>query len=117
MNIKVFSGELLNEECILTIVELSEACQVSNDWVVLLVNEGILQPLNKETGKNHQWTFTGNSLYKARMTRWLELDLGVNIAGAAVALELMDENELLQHQIKILEHGNHYVVNQVSHKE
>ena len=104
MNIKIFRGELLNEECILSMIELSEACQVSKDWVVMLVDEGILQPLNISADNSHLWTFTGNSLYKARMTRWLELDLGVNIAGAAVALELMDENEVLQTQIKILEH-------------
>jgi len=111
MNIEIFSGELLSEEYVLTVIELTKACQVSNDWVVMLVDEGILHPLNKDDNNSHLWKFTGNSLYKARMTRWLELDLGVNIAGAAVALELMDENEVLQAQIKILEHGDHNIVN------
>ena len=41
------------------------------------------------------WRFSASCLRRARIAQRLECDLGVNLAGAALALELLDEVERL----------------------
>jgi len=43
-----------------------------------------------------QWRFSGASVYRARTIQRLQRDLGVNIAGAALALALLEEIDTLQ---------------------
>jgi len=44
----------------------------------------------------HRWRFTGTHLRRATVAIRLQRDLGVNLAGAALALQLLDELEVLQ---------------------
>lgn len=89
----ILIGLVLNEQSLLTTNELCAACKVQIEWIVELVDEGILEPSGQAT---EHWRFSGSSLQRARTVRRLEQDLGVNIAGAALALELMDENDCLR---------------------
>lgn len=94
----ILTGLLLDEGSSLTLGELSRACRVHAEWIVELVDEGILQP--NGTDLVH-WRFTGNCLQRIRTVRHLQQDLGVNIAGAALALELLDEIEILRARIYV----------------
>ncbi|HHM05120.1 MAG TPA: MerR family transcriptional regulator [Gammaproteobacteria bacterium] len=87
----VFSGRILEEELELTLGQLSRACAVNAEWLLTLVEEGILEPL---TG-TPPWRFSGTSLRRVRTVRRLQEDLGVNLAGAALALELLEEIDAL----------------------
>jgi len=89
----ILIGLVLDEQSLLTVSELCGACQVQTEWIVELVEEGILQPSGQETD---HWLFSGTSLQRARTVRRLQRDLGINIAGAALALDLMDENDSLR---------------------
>ena len=86
-------GEVLEGEARLTLVEIARACSVHVEWVVELVNEGIVDPAGPDATR---WRFTGFALRRARAVRRLQRDLGVNLAGAALALELLDEIERLR---------------------
>jgi chaperone modulatory protein CbpM len=67
---------------------------------VELVDEGILQP----AGRNpEQWRFPGTSLQRARTAMRLQQDLKINLAGVALALDLLDEIESLRALIYRLE--------------
>lgn len=89
----ILIGLVLDDQSLLTISELCGACEVQIEWIVELVDEGILEPSGQVT---EHWCFSGTSLQKARTVKRLQMDLGVNIAGAALVLELMDENNSLR---------------------
>jgi len=100
MNKEILSGILLDEWCSVTLEELSQACRVRTEWIVELVEEGILEPQGRETSV---WYFSGHSLQRARTVRRLQQDLGVNLAGAAVVLDLMDEVASLRARLQRLD--------------
>lgn len=91
------TGVIVDHEHPLTIAELSRACCMHAEWVMELVDEGILEPVHQPTRhERSRWQFSGNSLRRALVVRRLQRDLGINLAGAALALELMDEMDTLR---------------------
>jgi chaperone modulatory protein CbpM len=93
MNNEFLTGTLLDEECTVTLDELCRACSATTDWVIELVDEGVIEPRGQEPT---YWIFSGPSLQRARTARRLQRDLGVNLAGAALVLDLMQEIEDLR---------------------
>lgn len=96
------SAVILEELSELSLTELSRACAVHVDCIVDLVEEGVLTPLGREP---HRWRFSGLLLSRARVALRLQRDLGVNLAGAALALQLLDELEALRTRLRILGHA------------
>lgn len=94
------SGILIDEQTEITLGEICRACSVEAEWVVTLVEEGVLEPLGRN--RSH-WRFTGAQLKSARTILRLQRDLGLNIAGAALALELLEELEILRARLAALE--------------
>ena len=90
----VITGMVIDSDHPLTIAELSHACCMHAEWVMELVEEGILEPTSRR--QRNRLQFSGNSLRRALVVRRLQRDLGVNLAGAALALELMDEMDTLR---------------------
>jgi len=86
------SAIILEEQTDLTLSEVSQACAVRVETIVELVDEGVLSPIGREP---HRWRFTGTHLRRATVAIRLQRDLGVNLAGAALALQLMDEIDAL----------------------
>jgi len=84
---KILKGQLLDDYDLITIEDLCRSCTVEVETVTLLVEEGILDPVGREVA---HWQFTVTSLRRAKTAIHLQRDLGVNLAGAALALELMD---------------------------
>lgn len=84
----ILQGELLDEALRLTLDQLCRRCKVRERQVVELVDEGILEPFGREPG---EWRFSGVSVHRVRCVLRLESDLGVNRAGAALALDLLEE--------------------------
>lgn len=96
----LLSGEVLEEDVELTLAELCCACQVPAERVFELVQEGIVEPLGRNPA---QWRFRGISVYRVRSALRLERDLEVNVAGAALALDLLEEIENLRRRLRRLE--------------
>lgn len=94
------NGTMLEEELSLTLAELSGACRVHAEMVVALVEEGVLDPQGEDT---LHWRFSGSNLRRARMALRLQHDLGVNLSGAALALELMEEIDALRARLAALD--------------
>lgn len=93
----VLTGVLLEEETEFTLVDLGQACSVNTEWIILLVKEGIIDPVEETDAMN--WRFPGTSLQRVRTARRLHHDLGLNLAGIALALDLLDEIEILRQRI------------------
>lgn len=97
----------------LTLQEMCRACIAQADIIMDLVREGVMDgvmdgtiegatqsvdvPLNQSP---EQWRFTGVHLHRAKVALRLQRDLGVNFAGAALVLQLMDELAVLRQQIR-----------------
>lgn len=92
-------GIILDEKAQLTLAELTRACAVHAELIIELVEEGVLAPTGREP---HRWRFTGAHMRRARMALRLQRDLGVNLAGAALALQLLDEVETLRARLRAM---------------
>lgn len=102
------SGTLLDEQNLLTITEISQICAVQTEYIVELVEEGLIAPetspeATAEKDKPHAWRFTGTHMRQARIASHLQSDLGVNTAGVALALQLLDEVETLRARLEAME--------------
>jgi chaperone modulatory protein CbpM len=87
------SGYLFTSETLLTIDEFSRVCAVERRQIIELVEEGVLIPVGRRA---EEWRLTGDSLRRAQAAMRLQRDLGLNLPGVALALELMDELEHLR---------------------
>lgn len=96
----VHTGTVIEDDS-LTLEQLCHACGVHTDWVISLVEESIIEPQGEEI---QVWRFSGDSLVRVRSALRLHRDLGVNLAGIALALDLMEELENLRAQLKIMGH-------------
>lgn len=86
-------GTVLDESLTMTLHEVCEVCGVEELRVVEMVREGIADPLDPTAGT---WTFSGIAVTRIRTAHRLQQDLHVNLAGAALALDLLEEIERLR---------------------
>ena len=98
---QTLTGLILDEGCLFTLDEISHACSVRTEYIIELVDEGIVEPMGQQR-EQQQWSFTGKSLLRARKARRLQQDLGINLAGAAVVLDMMEEIEQLRERLRRL---------------
>jgi chaperone modulatory protein CbpM len=85
--LEILTGQVLDQNDVVTLADLCRSCTVETETITTLVAEGILDPLG---GKVEQWQFTVASLRRVKTVIHLQRDLGVNLAGAALALDLLD---------------------------
>lgn len=103
MTSKTLTGVLLDERAELSLHDLCHACSTSTEWVVELVDEGVLEPIGHEQA---HWRFSGPSLLRARAAIRMQQDLHINLAGVALALELMEEIEAMRERLHRFELDN-----------
>jgi chaperone modulatory protein CbpM len=96
------TGIVPEEPTELTLAEVCRACAVQTEFIVELVEEGVLAPVGPEP---ERWRFTYTHLRRVRVASRLQHDLGVNLAGAALALELLEEIEALRARLQVLDRG------------
>jgi chaperone modulatory protein CbpM len=97
---ELLSGDLIGEDEDISLAQLCRACELSEEEIIQLVDQGIIDPLGPEPA---EWRFISVSLRRVRITRNLQRDLGVNPPGAALALELLEEIEELRSRLQHLE--------------
>ena len=81
------TGEVMEESDLVSLADLCRSCTVETNTITTLVAEGILDPTGEDI---EHWRFTIGSLRRVKTVIHLQRDLGVNLAGAALALELLD---------------------------
>lgn len=105
MTSKTLKGILLDEQAELSLQDLCHACSTSTEWVIELVDEGVLEPIGHE---QEHWRFSGPSLLRARAALRMQQDLQINLAGVALALELMEEIEAMRERLRRAGIDNNY---------
>jgi chaperone modulatory protein CbpM len=94
-NEEVLRGQLIGKETVISLEELCRHCTLERTEVLIMVEEGILDPWGEDRNVN-QWQFHISSVRRVRTAVHLQRDLGVNLAGAALALELLDRIDRLK---------------------
>jgi chaperone modulatory protein CbpM len=79
------------------ITETCTLCRVDHDLVFEMINEGVLTP---EGTSPENWQFNSVAIKRIQVTLRLQNDLRVNLAGAALALDLLEELEELRSQLR-----------------
>ncbi len=97
---EIENGVVLDDETEFTLGELCRACSTHAEWLISLVEEGILEPSG---GDRAHWRFSGVQLRRARIVFHLQRDLDINLAGAGLALNLIDEIDALRARLEVLE--------------
>jgi len=92
------SGIILDETVTISLDELSGACEVQTEQIVALVEEGIIEPLG---GQPQEWRFPVSTLPRVRTAMRLQQDLEINLAGVALALDLLDELSVLRNRLRM----------------
>jgi chaperone modulatory protein CbpM len=89
------SGDIVEESVVLSVAQLSRMISVDERHIVELVEEGVLSVLEIDAS---EWRFSGAALRRARIALRLERDLGVNLPGVALALDLLEELQRLRRE-------------------
>jgi chaperone modulatory protein CbpM len=87
---------IIDDDTLLTLQDLSRICAVDERHIVEFVDEGVLSVIAVNTSS---WHFNGAALRRARVALRLERDLELNMAGVALALDLMEEIERLRREV------------------
>ena len=90
---QALSGAIFEESTVLTLRDLSRMCAVDERHIVEYVEEGVIHGIAVNTD---EWHFSGAALRRTRLALRLERDLEINLAGVALALELLDELQRLR---------------------
>ncbi len=93
----ILSGYIIEDETRLTLRQLCDACAVRAEYIIDLVDEGFIEPSGVQ--RSH-WCFSGVSIRRVQKAKHLQRDLGINLAGVALALDLMEEIEQLRARLE-----------------
>jgi chaperone modulatory protein CbpM len=85
---KTLGGEILDERAVISLHEVCRICNAREETIVELIREGIVDPRPDPQAK---WVFSGASITRIQTALRLQQDLHVNLPGAALAIELLDE--------------------------
>lgn len=98
--LKIVHGEILEEEVKLTLAQLSRRSSLSAESILEMMEYGVIEPYQVSRDK---WLFKGDSVSRLRCAQRLKRDLGVNTAGAALALDLLQEIDSMRRRLRRLE--------------
>jgi chaperone modulatory protein CbpM len=87
------SATPLDDSIEFSLAELCTVCSVEEELVVEIVAEGIVEPIGPNRA---QWRFSGLALTRVQRVIRLQQEFGVNLPGAALALDLLEELERLR---------------------
>ncbi len=92
--------EIIDDTASLGFVELLSCTQVERTYVIEMVDIGLLEPQGAAV---EQWKFASRDLRRLRSAQRLINDLGVNLAGAAVILDLIEQRDYLLKRVRMLD--------------
>ena len=93
--------ELLDERLHFTLRDMCRICGVHAEFLLALVEEGVIAPQpprgrRVRVRRPAEWHFDGVAVVRVQRAVRLQEDLGVNLPGVALALDLLDELETLR---------------------
>jgi chaperone modulatory protein CbpM len=96
----LLTAEVLTESHWIAVTELCELCRLDLEAIEELAELGVLPA---RPARAAQWQFPATVLPRLRLVSRLMRDLGVNLSGAALALELLESQRALERRVRALE--------------
>lgn len=84
----------------LSLSELTMFCDTNAEWILTLVEHGVVVPISHTAP---EWQFTPPHIARARKAARLMRDLGLNVSGVALVLDLIEERDALARKLALLE--------------
>jgi chaperone modulatory protein CbpM len=97
-NLSVLQCQVVEEEVQMTLADLCRVCDAERELVLQLVEHGVIEPLGSAP---QSWVFTGASLQRTRTALRLLRDLELNLPGAALAVDLLEQIARLQRELRV----------------
>jgi chaperone modulatory protein CbpM len=98
--IDLLEAHLLGEGDWIAVSELCRVCELDIAVLVELADLGVVVPRGRVPD---EWQLPATSLPRLRVASRLMRDLGVNVSGAALAIELLDMQHDLERQVRRLQ--------------
>ena len=102
--LEIMTGTLIDDDKLLTLADLCRSCGVPAEVINDMIEFGIIEPQGESAAK---WQFSGGCLWRVTTVVRLQRDLEVNLAGAALALDLIEEVRELRRQLRVGQPGLH----------
>ena len=103
--ISLVSGVIVEEDTSVSFSKLCHCCSLSEEQIHSMIEHGIIEPLEPRKTSTY-WQFSGDCIIRVQVAIRLQHDLEINLAGTALALELLDEIKSLREQVKSLQRDN-----------
>ena len=97
---QVLEAHVLGDGDWITVTEICHLCRLEPDAVMELAALGVVSPRESVPG---QWQIPATALPRLRVVGRLIRDLGVNVSGAVLAVELLEAQRELRNRIRYLE--------------
>jgi chaperone modulatory protein CbpM len=97
---QVLEAHVLGEGDWIAVSEICHLCRLDLEAVLELAQLGIVSSRERKPG---EWQVAATALPRLRVASRLMQDLGVNVSGAALALELLEAQRELEKRLRSLE--------------
>jgi chaperone modulatory protein CbpM len=102
--IRTLEARVLGEGDWIAVGTLCRLCGLNLDVLVELADLGVVSPRGH---RPDEWQLPATSVPALKAMGRLIHDLGVNVSGAALALELLERQRQLERRLRMLEQGLH----------
>lgn len=92
-------AQIIGEREWLDLTEICRVCRIEREQLLELAELGVVMPRGPEP---EQWQLPAEDLPRLRIAGRLMRDLGVNVSGAALAVELLEVQHDLERRVRIL---------------
>ena len=96
---QVFEAHVITEGDWIAVTEICQLCRIDPDAVRELGELGVVRARETQAG----WQVSAAALPRLRIVGRLMRDLGVNVSGAALAVELIEAQRALERRLRHLE--------------
>ncbi|MBC8211492.1 MAG: MerR family transcriptional regulator [Gammaproteobacteria bacterium] len=100
---ELFSAVIITDDEVISLAELCRSCALSAEQILPIIEYGIIEPLPTSRNSIVHWQFSADCVPRMQMAIRLQRDLDINLAGTALALELLDELKTLRQRVAALQ--------------
>ncbi len=97
---EIHSFEIVDEQAFIGLIEIVSYTNIERVRIIEMVEAGLLEPIGNAI---EQWQFALRDVRRIRAAQRLVNDLGVNLASAALILDLIEERDALRARVALLQ--------------
>ena len=97
---KVYEGVVVNEDEYISLIHLSHYCNNSQEEIVELVDEGIIEPIGDP---QYEWRFNYRAITRVKKVKRLQKDFELDLTASGLVIHLLDRIEELEAKLTKLE--------------